>query len=231
MVSIFQRVIAGVLLALLLTGGAGADGRLAVTGEGSVFVVPDMAQIRLGVVEESGRAQSAIAGAARKAGAMLAALEEQGIAPRDVQTGALRLQPVYAQREQSQQAPVIAGYRAEYIISLVLKDLDAAGAVLDRVMANGANRLDGLTLGVSEPKIHQDEAERRAVADAIERAERLADAAGVKLGKVLILRQENVSPRPVPMARMEAFAASEMAIAPGQGEISATVVMEFAVSE
>jgi uncharacterized protein len=119
---------------------------------------------------------------------------------------------------------------ASNILTIRLRQLDGLGAVLDAAVADGANTLNGLTFGLADPKPALDEARKEAVADARARAELLAAAAGVKLGRVISISEGVVPTDPAPMFRAEASAAP-VPVAGGEVGLSASVTIFYQIVE
>ena len=225
------------LLALLcwlpLPAAAQEMATITVEGRGEVAVTPDMATVTLGVVREGATAAEAMDALATATDAVLARVADEGIAPRDVQTGQLSLQPNWDHSREGA-APRIMGYVARTTIDIRARDLDALGGLLDVLVADGANELGGLGFGLQDPGTVEDEARRAAFAQAMARAELYAQAAGRSLGAVLAI-QEGGGPRPMPgpMFDMAAEAARAMPIAPGEVTqvVTVTVIVALAPAE
>lgn len=210
------------------TGAPDTGPRLDVQGTAQVRAAPDMATLRLGVAETADSAGAAIEALAAGLSPVREALIETGVAEADIQTGTLRLAPVHAEPRPGA-APHgterdILGYRAESLLSVRVRALDELGALLDRVLGVGANRLDGVAFGLGDPSAAQDAALAAAVADAMRRAEVIAEAAGLTLGPVRRISQAGRGAGPI-MARMEM--ASDMPVAPGEVEIGESVTVSF----
>ena len=212
--------------AFLVWGGALMAGEITVRGEGTVDAVPDMAVVTVGVRAEDESAGVAMDTVREQMTAVFAALEEAGIAARDMQTGTIGLGPRY-----DRETGDVTGYSASNSLELRLRDLDALGGVLDTVVAQGANELRGLRFDIDDDAPLLAEARRRAVADAMARAELYADAAGVRLGDVEAIIETDVSDGPRPMMRAEMASDSGMPVAPGEISISARVQMTFDIDD
>ncbi|MCV6584170.1 MAG: SIMPL domain-containing protein [Marinibacterium sp.] len=208
---------------------AAADEVITVTGQGQVFAAPDMATIRLGVTETDAEAARAMDATSQAMGTILARLTELGIAPRDVQTQSLQLDPIWQNRNgQSDQPPRITGYRASNQVMVRVRDLSELGGVLDALLQDGANDFGGLSFGIADPDDQMDAARRAAVADAMAKARLYAEAAGVTLGDVVSM-SETGSARPQPRMMEAARVADAMPIAGGELGLSASVTMVFAI--
>lgn len=204
--------------------------RLTVTGTGEARVAPDMAQVQLGVTTQAAGAAEAMAQNAERQTAVIAALTGAGIEQADVQTSGLSLNPVMDYGEG--RAPTVTGYQASNMVTVRVSDVPRLGEVLDAIVAAGANEINGISFTRDDSTATEDEAHRAAVADARHKADVLADAAGLTLGPVLVLRDAPAPEGPRPMM-MEARAAADAAGVPvvaGEVAMSATVEMQFALT-
>ena len=219
--------------ALGLAGAARAEQRqISVTGQAEVMAAPDMAVITLGVTNEDPEAGAAMRATSDAVARILGRLGDLGIDPRDMQTRQITLSPVWSEpREPGAERRRITGFMASNTLSLRVRDLGALGPILDAVIADGANEFNGLRFGVQDPEPLQEEARRRAVADAMAKARTLAEAAGVTLGPVMSIT-EHRSGGPVPMAEM---AMRDMGggapVAAGEIGVDAQVSLVFAIAD
>jgi len=240
----FRHRVATALIALLLASGAGAawaqaepdvriEGRtITVTAEGRAAAVPDMAHVSIGVVQEAEAAVDALAAMNTAAADVIALLQEAGIAPTDMQTGQLSLEPRYVYRENESEGPRITGFIATTTLDVRVRDLPLLGVVLDAAVQDGANRLGGVRFDLQDREPAMDEARRRAVAAARARAALFADAADVELGEVLSISE--VIGRNGPRPMMEAsFAMDRSAVPVAEGEVNLTaqVTMVYRIAE
>ena len=98
-----------------------------------------------------------------------------------------------------------AGYQVSNNVTIRVRDLDSLGSVLDQAVTVGANTITGISFSVADPANLYEEARRRAVADAVSKAQVYADAANVRLGSIeSITEQDNYMP-PQPMMRAAAM--------------------------
>ncbi|WP_174273964.1 SIMPL domain-containing protein, partial [Sphingomonas bacterium] len=139
---------------------AGAT-RLELSATGEVLRRPDTAIISAGVVTTGATAARALDENTRKMAATIAALARAGVADRDMQTNAIRLQPQYRYAEN--QPPALTGYQATNQVTVRLRDVAGAGGVLDALVAAGANQIDGPTLTIDKPEAALDEARTAAL--------------------------------------------------------------------
>src|SRR5689334_17804488 len=125
--------------------------RLDVVATGEVSRVPDLARISAGVVAVAPTASAALADNARRMEAVRAALRRANIADRDIQTSSVNLFPQYRQDQTAGSAPQIVGYQATNEVTIRFRDVAATGAILDALVAQGANQISGPSLEVSKP--------------------------------------------------------------------------------
>lgn len=202
---------------------------LDVSAEGRTTRVPDLATIRAGVVTQAPTAAAALADNAQRMTRVIAALKSAGIAPRDIATSNVGLNPQYRYTEG--QAPAITGYQATNTVSVRFREVTKAGRVLDALVAQGANQIDGPNLSIDRPEAALNEARTDAVKQARARADLYAAAAGMKVVRVISIAeagQDAGGPGPQPMFRVQAMAAeAKTDIAPGEKDVTVTLSVRF----
>lgn len=225
-------LICAVVLALCAGVGFAEDRarEIVVTGEGVSSAAPDMATIRVGVAREARLAGDALRMTSDAMTLVLALLEKAGIAARDVQTTNVGLNPRY-QRTNDGQPPRVVGYVASNDLMVRVRDLEALGSVLDAVVSEGANAMNGIFFSVADPAPLETEARRAAVSDARAKAEVLADAAGVDVGPVISIHEGGALPTPGPVMRSMAMDESAVPIAGGEVDVRSQVTIVFAIVE
>lgn len=187
-------------------------GKLTVTGEGESTAAPDMAVTSLSVVREAATAREALDADNKAMSGVAAAMKEAGIAPRDLRTGNLAIQPryVYPNDKNGLKAPKIVGYSVTNTLTVRVRDMAKLGGILDRSVSLGVNAGGGIAFTNQHPEAFLSEARRDAMHDAIAKAKTLTEAAGVAVGRILDIRESANAPQPRPVLR-EAFAAAATA--------------------
>jgi uncharacterized protein len=201
---------------------------ISVTGEATVSVPPDLAEIDGGVTSEAKTAREASEANNAAMGKVLQALKGAGIEEKDVQTSRLALQPQSAPNRPGPSA--IAGYRASNRVTIRVRDVTKVANVIDTLVGAGANEIGGINFVVSQASKLLDEARERAVADARRKAEIYAKAAGVTLGAPLSISEEGNS-APVPYRRMAAGMAVSAPVAQGEETLAVTVSVSWAIKQ
>ncbi|MFM2388593.1 MAG: hypothetical protein RLZZ437_148 [Pseudomonadota bacterium] len=216
-------------LALLLVQGASAQAQrtITVTGEGIVETAPDQATIALGVTTNAETAVAALAANSEAMTKMMEQLRAAGVAAADLQTSNLSLNPNWTSYGSSSSSE-ISGYIASNMLNVRVRDLAELGAILDAAVTDGANTMNGITFGLSEPNPVMNEARTRAVADATSRATVLATAAGASLGPIVSITEGGTFPGPAPMFRAESTA---VPVATGELAMTASVTVTFEIAE
>jgi uncharacterized protein len=193
---------------------------ITVTGNGKVTAVPDRASFGFSVDTRADTAKAALAKNADLAAAIVAALKSAGVAPADLQTQQVSLSP-----QTNQDGTQVVGYTASTTVS-VNTTIPKAGAIVDAAVGAGANGVSGPSLSVSDQDAQYRDALKNAVADAKQKAQALASAAGLALGGVRTM-VEGANATPIPFAAAKSADAAGVAIEPGTQEIDASVTVTY----
>ena len=225
-----RRPLAGAVAAITLLAAPAmaetAPPAISVTGEATVSVPPDLAQVDGGVSSDAKSAREASEANNAAMGKVLLALKAAGIDEKDVQTSRLSLQPQYARNRSGPSA--VAGYRASNRVTIRVRDVTKVASVIDTLAGAGANEIGGINFMVSQASKLLDEAREKALADARRKAEINAKAAGVTLGAPLSISEEGNAP-PVPYRKMAAGMVAAAPVAQGEETLSVTVSVSWAI--
>ena len=205
------------------------DRTISVGGTGRVVIAPDVVDVRIGVVMTRMTVGEARTAAAEIAARVLAAVEGSGVAPADIQTETLSVQPEY---DYEPAGPRLKGQQVTFRYAITVRDLDRLGRVIDDALAAGATNLDSVVFRHHDPHAIEREARIAAMADARSRAELLAAEAGVALGEVVSIAEGSAAAPPHPFARAK-LALAEAAPSPveaGSLEIEAAVSVVYRIA-
>src|SRR6266850_3228295 len=219
--------LAGALLTAPALAQVVPPAAISVTGEATVSVPPDLAEIEGGVTSEAKTAREASEANNAAMGKVLQALKGAGIEAKDVQTSRLSLQPQSAPNRSGPSA--IAGYHASNRVTIRVRDVTKVAGVIDTLVGAGANEIGGINFVVSQASKLLDEAREKAVADARRKADIYAKAAGVTLGEPLSISEEGQAPQPVFRGKVAAPMAITAPVAPGEETLSVTVSVSWAI--
>jgi uncharacterized protein len=225
--AVVAAFVAGVLLASPALAQTALPAMISVTGEATLSVPPDLAQIDGGVTSEAKTAREASDANNAAMGKVLLALKGAGIDEKDFQTSRLSLQPQSAPNRTSG-PPVIVGYRASNRVTIRLRDVTKVASVIDTLVGAGANDIGGINFMVSQTSKLLDDAREQAIADARRKAEIYAKAVGVTLGAPISI-SEGGSPTPMQFRKMAAPMAAPAPIAQGEETIGVTVSVSWAI--
>jgi uncharacterized protein YggE len=205
-----------------------AGTRLDISATGEATRVPDVAIITAGVITRATTARGSLEQNAARMERVRAALKRAGIADRDIQTSNISLNPEY--RYVENQPPRLTGYSASNQLSVRFRDIARSGDILDALVAEGANSINGPNLTIDKPEEALDEARTKALAVGRIRAELYARALGMRVVRLVSVSESGSygAPPPMPMM-MEARqgAVSGTRIDPGEQKLSVTLGMVY----
>lgn len=210
-------------------GDHAAPRTITVVGAGEASAAPDMAMLNIGVETEGATAGEALRKNSAQMEATVKSLKDAGVDRKDIQTSNLSVGAKY-DYSRNDGPPRIIGYEARNAVTVKIRDVAKAGTIIDKTVSVGANRLDSISFGFTDPKSLANKARKAAVEDAKERAALYAGAAGVTLGPVLqISESSSEAPGPRPMVARMAESAKAVPIEIGESSISASVTVIYAI--
>jgi len=204
------------------------------SAEGEVYAVPDLGILSLGIEALADTVEEARSDAAEAMDQVMSALDDAGIAEKDIQTAHFNISPL-RKWDRDTEEYIIDGYQVTNMVTVKIRDLDKAGDIIDSVATAGGDltRIEGISFTVEDPTPYQDEAREEAFARARAKAEQMADLSGVNLGKVTYITESyGYVPRIVaPMAAVSEDAGMDMktVISEGELEISVSVQIGFEI--
>lgn len=207
-----------------------AGTRLDVSATGEVTRVPDLAIISAGVQTLQPTATGAIEENASRMERVRAALKRAGIADKDIQTSSINLNPEYVY--ENNRPPRLTGYRATNTVNVKFRDLKRTGTILDALVAEGSNQINGPNLTIDKPDEAYDEARTKAIAAGQRRAELYARALGKRVVRILSVSESGAYvPPPMPYAADAVMVTGQRVakteIDPGTQQLQVNVSMSF----
>jgi uncharacterized protein YggE len=237
---IFYSFIIGLLFVAFPLQAEERLSTITVSGEGNVAIAPDIALINVGVVTEAKTAREALVSNSQTMAKVLVTMQAKGIEDKDLQTSNFNISPSYYypphKTGQERKPPSITGYTVSNNLAIRIRDLTTVGDILDQVVTLGVNTGGNIQFANDNPKQAIVAAREAAMKAAIEKANTLANAAGVKLGKVLSITENSRGGRPMPMMKAR-FVAESMSdsdsvpVAAGENSYSVTVNIEWEIDQ
>lgn len=214
---------------------------LEVQSTGQSYVAPDQATLTGGVVTFATTSREAADSNARAMAQVVAALKKAGVAPRDIQTQSVSLDPQSNYDRQGAEPPRITGYQARNAVTVRVRDVTKASELLTVLFEAGANDVNGPFFSIEDDSAAVAKARDDAVSKAKAEADAYATAFGMRVVKVLRISERQRSatyesivvtgsrirpagappPPPPPM--------SSPAVEVGEMEQKVTIWMDFAL--
>jgi len=207
--------------------------QLTITADAQASQMPDIAWLSTGVVTQAADANTALRANAREMDQVMDVLKSAGIAERDIQTSGIGLSPQY--RHPRNDTPAIIGYQARNTVSIRVREITRLGAVLDALVASGANQMDGPHFSIDNPEPVYDRARLAALAQARQRAALYAQALGMKVRRIVSISEGGhaslMGSRMEMAARVMSDAGPPTSVAPGETSVSARVSVVFELED
>lgn len=204
-----------------------------VSGEGKVFVTPDIAKITVGINETGAQLKLVQDNVSKKSNNLTEAIEKLGVKKEDIKTTSYNLYPEYDYQSNPNR---VIGYRVSVSYEVTIRDFDKVNDTIVAATAAGGNMEGNISFEINEKTKREkvQEARKLATNDAKEKADGLANAAGINLGRIINI-SENENPdiiRPIAYDATSIGNAAEKAlpsIEPGQTEINLRVSLTYEV--
>lgn len=166
-----------------------------ITAEGKITASPDLATINASVVTDGSTAVDAQGENTKKMNKVIDFVKTQGVDGKDIKTQDYSVYPKY---DYTNGQSILSGYTASQTLNIKLHDLSLVGKLLDGLTKNGINQIQNVSYSFEHPDDLRQQAREQALSNAKDKATKLTNAAGVKLGK-LVSFSENSYGGVVPM--------------------------------
>ena len=200
------------------------DRTIHVTGNGSVVGEPDIATLSLGVSAEKASVEEAREVAASAMTDVIESLKANNIAEKDIQTENFSIYPQYDYTDNER---VLRGYKVNNTVSVKVRELGSLSNIIDAAAAAGGDIVvvNAIQFMIEDATALQTQARALAVKNAEAKAQTLAEASGVTLGKPITITEISMGGGPpVAFAESAAFDDSARSSTPIEaGELTVTV--------
>jgi uncharacterized protein YggE len=201
---------------------------LTVSGYGKASYVPDRVTVFFVSLGYGKTAADALSECSLKMSRIFSALEGLGISRDSMRTSGINVNPRY---DWEQKPPKLIDYEASYSLAVEISDISLAGKAIDAAFAAGADGMYGLQFTLSKERESElvDQAIKAAISDAMKKAEVAASQLGLKIAKIesISISHQQTSP---PIIVKSAAEMATVPIAPGEGEITASVSLTIILS-
>ncbi len=208
------------------------ENTIAISAEGRVNAVPDLATVNLGVISIADTAKQAQDENTKKANQISDFVLKQGIDKKDITTSQFTIYPRY---DYSNNQNNIIGYQSNQVVTVKIRCIDESpekiGKILEGATSAGANEVQGLSYSFEDPDDLRQEARKIAIAKAKEKAQELADEAGLRLGKVVSIAEFS-SGGVIPVGLRDGFGGGGAAVPdvqPGSQDVVENITVVFEV--
>lgn len=192
-----------------------------VSGEHTIYAMPDMAILQLSAFGDAVSVEQAKAQADAQLRAIKTVTSRAGIKDKHIMTSAMRVTPRYTYPQNRDR--ILEAYEVTYDIKLKLYDLSATGTLLQQLTTSGVNRIDGLNYMLENDNDVMKQALIAALHNAHDKADVIATASDASLGHALQITTSYAMPNPPVMMRsmmMSDKMSTEASVAPPVGELN-----------
>lgn len=197
------------------------------SGTGKATLAPNTAQLSIGITQTSITVSDVQEKLNTKSQQVINELKNLGIEEKNIRTTNYSISPTYDFTARQK----ITGYTATQNLEIKTQKIELANNIIDTATASGANVVGGVNFTFDDETKNklEDQARKEAVGAAKVKAESLASAAGIRLGRIIDV-QESTAGLPVPM--LQAFKADsagggETNITLGENSIEITVTISY----
>jgi uncharacterized protein YggE len=207
--------------------------KMVVRGEGSLLKPADQVEVTLGVYTQAESSHEALNQNNQQMHQIIANLQALGLNESDYQTGRFSIKPIYSKNDKNEEDRYkVKNY--EVVNSIAIKTLKIS--LIDRILSEavkaGANQVKSVNFNTNNPQEFEKEAIAIATQKAMNDAHSLAEAAGVRLVRILSLSLDHWQNRPTPRYKMAASSEDiPTPIESGNVEIQAAVNITFEIAQ
>ena len=200
-----------------------------VEAEGKVTAIPDTAEINLGIQVNKPTVEAAQKEANEKINKITNELKKQGIEEKYIKTINYSVYPEYDYRAGQK----IVGYNVNVTLKIKVKDFEKINQVVDTATALGANQIGGLSFTIDDEKLEElkMEARKQAIEKAKDKAKEIANAGGLRLGRIVNISESAIPDYPVPILREAGLGGAaedqKTQIQPGESEITVSIILSY----
>ena len=208
---------------------------LTVTGNGEIYITPDVGVITISVKTENKDVKNATSENNKKINDIVTFLKEKKVDEKDIKTTTFNLNPIYSYENETGKRN-LTGYEANQSLSVKIRDTSKVGEIISGATEKGANDIGELTFIMDDNEKVKEQAKKIAIENAKAKAKELENQLGVKMIKIVNYSEDSYTPTVNSYdaynagGRLEsAKAISAPNIQTGQNKIISTVTITYAI--
>jgi len=216
----------------------------AVSAEGKVVAIPDVAKFSFGVITEGGEnISSLVEENSEKVNKIIAFVKDSGVDEKDIKTSQYSIEPRYQYYNCNDIRPLgyngtpcpppeIVGYTIRQSVSVKVRNFEKIGEILGGVSENGANSVSGLSFDIDDPDALQTQARKEAIEKAREKAKDISRAGKFRIGKLISLEEGYAPYYRYGIGGAESVATSDIktpTIEPGSQEVTVNMTLRYEI--
>lgn len=179
--------------------------RMKLIGIGYVKAKPDIALVTLGVVTENKDLNIASEENSWKTNELIETLKKMGIDDTDIKTQSFTITQEY---DYIDGAKKFRGYKVQNMLSIIIRDIEKTGQIIDAAIADGANNVTDTRFTVTNPEKFYKKALNNAITNSIEKAKSIESTLKINVNKTPIQIDEE-STNYVPLVKGAYMEASQ----------------------
>ncbi len=205
-----------------------------VSAQGEVYVRPDTAEITLGVVKEAKTVAEVQKTVNETNTRIVEKLKELGVKEEKIKTVNYSIDPRYEWNSTTGKRSMV-GYQASIRLVIKTDDFEKLNQIIDQATVAGANQVESLNFVLEDEDAAKAEARDIAIKKAQEKAEKIAVASGLELGRLINVSVSDSNYYPtarvysLDMAKEEAAGGGETQIQSGETKITVSVVLSYEI--
>lgn len=172
---------------------------LHVRGEAELKVAPNQVTVLLGVTTQNKTAKRALSDNSQLMNKIIAAINKKGITKKELNTQRFGVQPIWSSRPRNfsgseEWKSTITGYRVNNTIKVVTAQIDLVGELINVATTAGANQVQSINFGLSNPREYRKQAIETAIKNAKEDAEFVAEASELMVSGIKTIHLDGSVP-------------------------------------
>lgn len=200
------------------------------SGEGEATTIPDTATFTVGVTKNAPTVETAKDEVNKATNAIIAEMERLGVQKKSIKTTNVSVNPDYDYTNGTQTPK---GFTVSQNLEVKTTPIEKANKALDAATAKGANVVSGVSFTVDDSEREKLEAKARseAIKKAKSKAQSIAQAAGVRLGRIINVQESSTPQQPPILMEGRSAVADKVSeptqLQPGENTVRVTVTLFY----